>query len=37
MKSCDVEQELQLIVEAWPDLTGPVKVGILAMIRAATK
>ena len=32
----ETDPELAAVVDAWPDLSEPVKAGVLAMIRAAT-
>tara|TARA_B100000809_G_scaffold253615_1_gene289820 strand:+ start:248 stop:355 length:108 start_codon:yes stop_codon:yes gene_type:complete len=31
------DHDKQLILEQWDDLPGPVKAGILAMVKAATQ
>ena len=34
-KSNQIPPELASVIEAWPELPGPVKAGILALVRAS--
>jgi hypothetical protein len=34
-KSVNIDPDLDALTRAWPDLPGPVRAGILAMVKAA--